>query len=75
MIGAVGVGDMFEDIDERVDANRDADFFLHFAMQGGEDRFAMLNLAAGHDPQTVKGVNPPAGEEDTLVLIDDTGND
>ena len=75
MIVTVGVGDMFVNIDEILDANGNADFLLHFPMQGGENRFPMLDLAAGHDPQTVKRVNAAAGEEDAIVWVDDAGHD
>lgn len=75
MIVAVTVGDMFVNIDQPLNIDLNPDFFLHFTMQGTQDRFPVLDLAAGHDPQAMKGVNATAGEEDALVGIDDTGND
>ena len=75
MIVTVGVGDMFIDIDELLDANGDADFLLHFSVQSAKDRLPVLDLAAGHDPEAMKGINAPAGEENAIVLIDDAGND
>ena len=75
MIVVLAVGDMFIDIDQALDSDFNADLFLHFPMQGGKDPFPMLNLATGHDPQAVKGVNAAAGEEDMIVGSDDTGND
>lgn len=75
MIVTVSVGDMLENIDEIIDTNGDADFLLHFSMQGAEDRFAMLDLAAGHDPETMKGGDAPPGEEDALLGIDNTSYD
>lgn len=75
MIATIAVGDMFVDINQPGNEYFDADFFLHFTVQGGKDPFAMFNLAAGHDPQTVEGLDAATGEENTFVLIDDTGND
>ena len=75
MIVVIAVGDMFIDIDQPLDVDRNPDLFLHFPMQGGKDPFAMLDLAAGHDPQAVKGVNSPTSEENPIVFIDDAGND
>lgn len=75
MIVALAVGNMFIDIDEILDTDGDADFFPHFSMQGAEDPLPMLDLAAGHDPQTVKRGDAAPGEEDAILCIDDTGND
>ena len=75
MIGVVGVGDMLINIDQPGRQDFNADFFLHFPVQGGKNPFPMLNLAAGHDPQTMKRVHTAPGQEDTVIMVDDTGND
>lgn len=74
MIGIVGGGDMLVNIDQPGGQNFNADFFPHFPVQGGKNCFTMLNLATGHDPQTMKGRHAAAGEEDAFIMIDDTGN-
>ena len=75
MIVVLAVSHMFIDIDQALDVDLYPDLFLHFPMQGRKDPFPMLDLAAGHDPQAVKGVNTAAGEKNAIVRSDDTGND
>lgn len=75
MITGVTIGHMFINIDQPRDENFNPDFFLHFAVQSGKDPFPMLNLAARHDPHPMKGLHAAAGEKNTIVGIDDTGND
>jgi len=75
MIAALAVGDMFININEIDNTNRDPDFFLHFPMQGRQDRLPMLDLAAGHDPETMKRGDAAAGKKNAIIFIDDTGND
>lgn len=75
MIGTVGVGNMLINVDQPGRLNFNADFFPHFPVQGGKNCFTVLNLAAGHDPQTMKGVHTATSQEDTIIVVDDTGND
>ncbi len=75
MIGILGVGDMFINIDQPGRQDFNADFLPHLPVQGGKNPFPMFDLAAGHDPQTMKGAHTPAGQKNAVIMIDDTGND
>jgi hypothetical protein len=40
-----------------------------------EERFAVVDLAAGHDPLTAKRFNAASGQQHPILIVDDAADD
>ena len=74
MVAAGSDGEVFVDVDQPFDMNLQSDLFTYFAVQRGNDRLAVVDLAAGHHPLAAERLDAAPGQQHPLLVIDDAGD-